>query len=115
MFDIIIEFFKSEAVKNHWVLLVVLLVLSFALGCFITSIVMRTLYIPYKKNKYKEFKEQISKLDQEISKSQADVDTYKGEYEKIRKHNEKVTVEVDFEDYQSGSSPDAALSEFVKK
>lgn len=113
MIDVIIDFFQSEAVKNNLVVLIALLILSCALGCFVTAFILHKIYIPWKKKQIQDYKNKISELELEKEKLTKKFDYLNDNYKRLREHNQKCAVEADYEDYQYAHSDDAALSEFI--
>ena len=122
MVDVILDFFESDAAKNHWVLLVALLVISCAIGCFVTAFIIHKVYIPWKKKQITESEEKIAALENEISTLKEEkeqlIKNYNflnENYQRLHERNQKCAIEVDYENYKSEPLSDAALSEFISE
>ena len=115
MFDVILDFFESDVVENHWVLVVALLVISCAIGCFATAFIIHKVYIPWKRKQIAEFKSKIETLEEEKRQLTKKYDYLNENYEKLHERNQKCAIEEDYENYKSEALSDAALDEFLLK
>ena len=115
MFDVLLDFFESNAVKNHWVLLVSLLVISCVIGCLATAFIIHKVYIPWKTNEMKELKNKISALEKDKEQLSNKFDSLNNEYNKLHERCKTSAIEIDYEDYQNHHLGDNVFDEFLKK